>query len=202
MQKLHEPRWLTALATVTLLVGAAGGWALFTFAPYYLIGSISKFVAVLIGTAWVTLIAFATKIADITESPALTPAEHRTLEVRCRQAVRRVWLMSSINFLAVIIVLIPSAMVDGKAIVVEWMTISAGIAFAFSIYSVAAHAWWQEELRTFRSSLRLRERELAEQAAKRALFSPTGTELAPSVEAEIAEHNHSFDWPNDHKIKH
>lgn len=88
------------------------------------------------------------------------------------------------------------------ALVVEWMTISAGIAFAFSIYSVAAHAWWQEELRTFRSSLRLRERELAEQAVKRALFPPTGTELTPSVEAEIAEHNHSFDWPNDHKIKH
>lgn len=202
MQKLHEPRWLTVLAIVALFIGAAGGWTLFSFAPYYLIGSISKFVAVLIGTAWVTLIAFATKIADITESPALTPAEHRTLEIRSRQAVRRIWLMSSINFLAVIIVLIPSAMVDSKTTVVEWMTISAGIAFAFSIYSVSAHAWWQEELRTFRSSLRLRERELAEKAAKLALFSSTGTELPPTVEDEITEHNRSFDWPNDHKIQH
>ncbi|TLS17954.1 MAG: hypothetical protein FDZ72_11630 [Betaproteobacteria bacterium] len=197
MQKRHESRWLSILAVVALLIGATGGWALFSFAPYHLIGSISKFVAVLIGTAWVTLIAFATKIADITESPALTPAEHRTLEIKCRQAVRRIWWMSSINFLAVIIVLIPSAMVDAKAVVIEWMTISAGIAFAFSIYSVAAHAWWQEELRAFRSSLRLRERELAENAAKLTLFSPTGTELTQTVEAEIAKHNRSMDWPND-----
>ena len=202
MQKYHEPRWLTALAVLALLTGGVGGWALFAFAPYHLIGSISKFVAVLIGTAWVTLIAFATKIADITESPALTSAEHRTLEDRCRKAVRRVWLISLVNFLAVIVVLIPSAMVDGKAIVVEWMTISAGMASGFSIYSVAAHAWWQEELRTFRSALRLRERESAEQAAKLALFSHSITEFPPTVEAEIAEYNHSFGWPNDQKIPH
>lgn len=202
MQKHHEPRWLTHLALAALLIGAVGGWMLFAFAPYYLIGSISKFVAVLIGTAWVTVIAFATKIAEITEAPALTSAEHRTLEDRCRQAVRRVWLMSSINFLAVIIVLIPSAMVDGKAMVMEWMTISAGAASAFSIYSVAAHAWWQEELRAFRSTLRLRERESAEQAAKLALFSVPVAESALNTEAEIAGLNRSFDWPSDKKIPH
>jgi len=180
---------------LSILGGAAFGWLLFRFGNYYLLGAVSKTLAVLIASAWVGLIAFATKISDVTESPSLTPDEHKRLESKCKTAVRRIWFLAACNALAVLIALIPSALVDGKSPVYEWLVVLAGIAAGFSVYSIALNARWQEELRAFRSDLRLREREKARLAEKRALFVRNGRDTEKLPTDAIEENNRSFDWP-------
>lgn len=178
------------------------GWLLFRFGSYHYIGAVTKALAVVVGTAWVGLMAFATKISDITESPALTPEEHRRLEHRSRLAVRRIWALSGANALAVLFLLGPSAAVDSKSTVYEWMIIVSGMAVAFAAYSIALQAWWQEELRSFRSDLRLREREERRQAEIRAQFEKASQTDTRVVDEEISRHNRSFDWPEEPPPKH
>ncbi len=78
-----------------MLIGAMVGAGLFPFATYHLVGATAKTLAVFLGTAWVTVMAFATKVADVTEAPALSASEHRELEARTQQAVKRVWLFAA-----------------------------------------------------------------------------------------------------------
>lgn len=193
-QKSSSPivRYFPLLAIVS---GAVFGWLLFRFGSYSLLGSVSKTLAVLIGSAWVGLIAFATKISDITESPSLTPDEHKRLEAKCKTAVRRIWALAACNAVAVWVALVPSALVDGHSPVYEWLVVLAGVAAGFSVYSIVLNARWQEELRAFRSDLRLRERERARQAEKKALFIPGNKASNPSPTDSIAENNRVFDWP-------
>ena len=141
-----------------ILIGAAGGAVLFPFATYHLVGAAAKTLAVFLGTVWVTVMAFTVKVADVTEAPALSASEHRELEAKTREAVKRVWFFAAGNVWAALCILLPSVMVDGKAAVYQWMAAVAGGAGGFAVFSVIAHAAWQEELRRFRSELRERER--------------------------------------------
>lgn len=202
MNQQQKPLWLKYLPVTALAIGAVSGWVLFHFGTYHLLGAVAKALAVLIGSAWVTLMAFATKVSDITESPALTPDEHRRLEAKCRKSVRRIWELSVANAIAVLFVLIPSAMVDGKTAVYEWMIIVACMAAGFAVYSIAIHAWWQEELRSFRSELRLREREKIRMAEQKSLFAGSTEGGEVELNDEIAKLNRSFDWPSENQIPH
>lgn len=197
-----NPVWHKYLLVTAMVCGGMAGWLLFVFGSgsYLILGAVSKLVAILTGSAWVTLMAFATKVADITESPALTPDEHRRLEWKCKKAVRRAWLFSGGNVLSVILVLVPSILVDGKAPVPHWIVVAAGAASGFTVYSIVIHAWWQEELRSFRSKLRLREREKARLAEQKALFANGGN--LDAVKDEIDARNRSFNWPTENQTPH
>ncbi|HLO63283.1 MAG TPA: hypothetical protein VK165_10015 [Azonexus sp.] len=195
MKKNPGNAWIKAFPALALLVGGGFGYAITLFGTYALFGSISKLLALLIGSAWVTLLAFATKIGDITESPTLSPSEHQRLEAKCKKAVRRVWLWSVLNFCFVIIELVPAALVDAKTPVYHALMIIAGMAAGLSVYSVVLHAYWQEELREFRSNLRLRERERTQNKEIAALFKADNSGPKESVDSEILELNLSKEWP-------
>lgn len=197
METNPKPVLLGRLLVASIATGAALGWVLFLFGTLPLIGTTTKALAVLIGSAWVGLITFATKISDITESPSLTPEEHNRLEYKCQNAVRRIWVLSTINAISVLIVLMPSALVDSKIAVYEWMLVVAGAAAGFSVYSIAFTAFLQEELRTFRSNLRLRERENARLAEQKKLMAEPVSANHGTVVSDVAKYNQSFDWPTD-----
>lgn len=183
-----------AWVRVTLIaLGGLGGAVSFLFLQPAMIGAAAKTAAVFLGTVWVTVMAFALKIADITEAPSLSPGEHENLEIRAREAVRRVWVFAGANAVAAVFVLFPSVVVDAKEPLSAWMTIVAGAAVGFSVYSILAHAWWQEELRRFRSKLRERERTIqhAEKLAKLADTPP----ISDTDRAEIVKRNSKIDWP-------
>lgn len=177
-----------------MLIGAAVGAGLFPFATYHLVGAAAKTLAVFLGTVWVTVMAFAVKLADVTEAPALSVSEHRELEAKTRHAVKRVWLFAAGNAVAALCVLLPSVMVDGKEAVYQWMAALAGGAGGFSAFSVIAHAAWQEEMRQFRSELRERERrEKALQAISDKLSKSNA--LSEAERATIRAANISVAWP-------
>ena len=176
-----------------MLLGALAGWAIFLWSPYHLIGAVSKTSAVFIGTVWVTVMAFALKVADVTEAPNLSPAEHRDLEAKARKAVKTVWLYAAGNVLAAILVLVPSVLVEGKMPVYAFAVAMAGAAVGFSTHSVLAHAYWQEELRRFRSSLRERERVAKAEEALAASVKHSG--IGEDVQCQIASKNRSIGWP-------
>jgi drug/metabolite transporter (DMT)-like permease len=177
-----------------IALGGVGGGAAFLFLPEAMIAAAAKTAAVFLGTVWVTIMAFALKMADVTEAPGLSQSEHEHLEFKVRGAVRRVWIYAGANALAALFILLPSIIIDAKGVLSAWMPILAGAGVGFSIYSIIAHAWWQEELRRFRSTLR--ERERAEQAAERlASKLASGVPLTPEEKAEIAKHNSRIDWP-------
>jgi len=176
-----------------MLLGALAGWAVFLWSPYHLIGAVSKTSAVFIGTVWVTVMAFALKIADVTEAPNLSPAEHRDLEAKARRAVKTVWLYAAGNVLAAILVLVPSVLVEGKMPVYAFTAALSGAAVGFSTYSVLAHAYWQEELRRFRSSLRERERVAKAEEALAASVKPSA--IGDDIQRQIASKNRAIEWP-------
>ncbi len=186
---------------ILMLIGAMVGAGLFPFATYHLVGATAKTLAVFLGTAWVTVMAFATKVADVTEAPALSASEHRELEARTQQAVKRVWLFAAGNVFAALCVLLPSVMVDGKAAVYQWMAALAGCGAGFSVFSIIAQAAWQEELRQFRSELRERERrEKALQAINDKLTKGGG--LTDEERAVIKAGNISVPWPQSSQGSH
>lgn len=176
-----------------MLLGALAGWALFLWAPYHLIGAVSKTSAVFIGTVWVTVMAFALKVADVTEAPDLSPAEHRDLEAKARKAVKTVWLYAAGNVLAAILTLVPSVLVEAKMPIYALAVAMAGAAVGFSTHSVLAHAYWQEELRRFRSSLRVRER--IAKADEALIASVKSTGIGDDVQRQIVSKNRSIEWP-------
>lgn len=176
-----------------IAVGALAGGCLYLWAPYHLIAAASKTTAVFIGTVWVTVMAFALKVADVTEAPSLSPAEHRQLEAKARAAVKTVWLYAAGNVLAAVLVLIPSVSADGRMPIYAASVVIAGMAAGFSAYSVIAHAIWQEELRRFRSSLR--ERERTEKAHEVLLASIKSNGVSEDVQRQIAAQNRVIDWP-------
>lgn len=179
-----------------IAVGGLCGGLAFLFAPAVLVGATAKTAAIFLGTVWVTIMAFALKVADITEAPGLSPAEHENLEQRVRQAVRRVWVYAAANAGAAVFILLPSIMVDAKEPLRPWMPILAGAGVGFSVYSILVHAWWQEELRRFRSTLRERERANQYTASLAAKFADNpGAPLTEAEKAEIAKHNTKIDWP-------
>lgn len=175
-----------------IALGGLGGTIAFLFAPPALISAGSKTAAVLLGTIWVTMMAFALKVADVTEAPGLSPAEHEDLEGKVRSAVQRVWMYAGANAIAALFVLLPSIVIDAKEPLSPWLSILAGAGIGFSIYSIIAHAWWQEELRRFRSKLRERERKIqhAEKLAKLSDTSPISSEVI----TEIERHNSKGEW--------
>ncbi|MDO8933601.1 MAG: hypothetical protein Q7U97_14500 [Rhodocyclaceae bacterium] len=177
------------------LGGLCGGLA-YLFLPQGLISAAAKTAAVFLGTVWVTIMAFALKVADVTEAPGLSPAEHEHLELTVRGAVRRVWIYAGANAVAALFILLPSIVIDAKEPLLAWMPILAGSGIGFAVYSILVHAWWQEELRRFRSTLRERERasQAAEKLAAR-LASKKGSPLTDEEQAEIAKHNGKIDWP-------
>lgn len=186
-------RWVRV---ALIAVGGLCGGLVFLFTPAAVVGAAAKTAAVFLGTVWVTIMAFALKVADITEAPGLSPSEHENLEQRVRQAVRRVWVYAAANAGAAIFILLPSIVVDAKEPLQPWMPILAGAGAGFSIYSILVQAWWQEELRRFRSSLRERERADQYAAALAAkLADNPGTTLTEAERAEIAKHNTKIDWP-------
>lgn len=193
----QDPRnvWIKAFPVLALLVGGGFGYAITLFGTYALFGSISKLLAVLIGSAWITLLAFATKISDITESPALTPSEHQRLEAKCKQAVRRIWRWSILNFCFVIAQLVPAALVDAKAAVYHATMVVAGMAAGLSVYSIVLHAYWQEELREFRSKLRLRERERSQNKEIASLFQSQKSAPDDTATSEMMSLNRVREWP-------
>lgn len=196
METPSKALWLRLLPALVVVGGASSGWALFEFAPVALIGAVLKTLAVLVGSAWVSLMAFATKIADATESPSLTPDEHRRLEYKCARSVRRIWKLAALNFVAVIFVLTPSVAVDAKVPVIEYSVVLSGVAAAFAVYSIVLTARWQEELRALRSDLQLRERErqLSEER-KKSLAAGAGSD-EEHLRAEVAKHNRILEWPS------
>ncbi|WP_306602525.1 hypothetical protein [Azonexus sp.] len=189
--------WIKALPVLALLVGGGFGYALTLFGTYPLFGSVSKLLAVLIGSAWVTLLTFATKIGDITEAPSLSLAEHQRLESKCKRSVRRIWLWSMLNFCFVIVVLIPAALVDAKVPVYHAIMVFAGMASGLSVYSIVLHAYWQEELREFRSTLRLREREKSQNKQMTELFQEAKSSPEDNAVSEIGKLNRVKDWPKN-----
>lgn len=190
------------LPVTAIVAGGVFGYVLTVFGNYSLFGSTSKLLAVLIGSAWVTLLTFATKISDITESPTLSPGEHEKLEAKCKLAVKRIWTWSVANFCCVIVVLIPSAIVDARTPLYHDFIVVAGMAAGLSVYSIVLHAKWQEELREFRSTLRLRERERTRQKEAKALFASGKREETDAVSEEISKLNKVYDWPSDQATPH
>lgn len=196
---MNSPAFMSSLklAVALMLIGTAVGAGLFPFATYHLIGAASKTCAVFMGTVWVTVMAFAVKVADVTEAPALSPSEHRELEVKTRLAVKRIWLFAAGNLVAAMFILLPSVMVDGKTVVYQWMVALAGGAAGFSAFSVLAQAAWQEELRQFRSELRERERkEKALQAISDKLSKSSA--ISEDDRAAIKAANTKAAWPKHH----
>ncbi|MDG3066069.1 hypothetical protein ACFQ4M_16950 [Thauera mechernichensis] len=192
MKTMLNPARRVAQAGLMLL-GALAGWALFLWAPYHLIGAISKTSAVFIGTVWVTVMAFALKVTDVTEAPNLSPTEHRDLEAKARKAVKTVWLYAAGNVLAAILTLVPSVLVEAKMPIYALTVAMAGAAVGFSTHSVLAHAYWQEELRRFRSSLR--ERERIAKAEEALMESVRSTGIGDDVQRQIVSKNRSIEWP-------
>lgn len=192
MKTMLNPAGRVAQAGLMLL-GALAGWALFLWAPYHLIGAVSKTSAVFIGTVWVTVMAFALKVADVTEAPNLSPAEHRDLEAKARKAVKTVWVYAAGNVLAAILTLVPSVLVEAKMPIYALTVAMAGAAVGFSTHSVLAHAYWQEELRRFRSSLR--ERERIAKAEEALIESVRSTGIGDDVQRQIVSKNRSIEWP-------
>ena len=193
--------WLThpvaRIALITLF-GCGSVVAHEYFSPS-LIAAISKTAAVFIGTVWVTVMAFALKVSDITEAPTLSPGEHEALELKARGAVKRVWLYAGLNAIAAIFVLLPSILVEAKEQLNPWVVVIAASAIGFSVHSIIVHAWWQEELRRFRSSLR--ERERTEQYYARLAEATKSDEplLTPEDQASLAALNTKIDWPGTTK---
>jgi hypothetical protein len=175
-----------------IALGGLSGAMAFLFAPLALISAGLKTAAVLLGTIWVTMMAFALKVADVTEAPGLSPSEHEDLEEKVRCAVQRVWVYAGANAIAALFVLLPSVVIDAKEPLSPWLPILAGAGVGFSVYSIIAHAWWQEELRRFRSKLREKERKIqhAEKMAKLSETSP----LSSEVVADINRHNSKGEW--------
>lgn len=185
--------WVRILLTA---VGGLVGCAAYLFVSPALIAAVSKTSAVFIGTAWVTVMAFALKVADITEAPALTPEEHAALEAKARGAVRRIWGYAGIIAALTAVVLAPSVMVDAKIELEPVWVVAAGGAIGYVVHVIVLHAAWQEELRQFRSDLRVREREekRAEEMRKR-YGDPADVPLSDELRSEIAAHNKTIDWP-------
>lgn len=175
--------------------GLCGGLA-FLFLSPALISAAAKTAAIFLGTVWVTIMAFALKVADITEVPGLSPSEHEHLELKVRSAVQRVWMYAAANATAALFILLPSIIVDAKDILRPWMPILAGAGIGFSVYSILVQAWWQEELRRFRSTLRERERaeQFVEKLSAKLADNPS-TPLTEAEKSEIAKHNTKIDWP-------
>lgn len=186
-------RWVRIALIAT--GGLCGGLA-FLFAPPAVLSAAAKTAAIFLGTVWVTIMAFALKVADITEAPGLSPREHEHLELKVRAAVWRVWMYAAANAVAALLILLPSIIIDAKEVVQPWIPILAGAGLGFSVYSILVQAWWQEELRRFRSSLRERERaeQYTEKLAARLKDNP-GTPLTEAEKAEIAKNNSKIDWP-------
>lgn len=168
------------------------------FAPPALIAVMSKTAAIFLGTVWITVMAFALKVADVTESPALTADEHASMEDLARSAVRRIWIYAGVNAVMTVVALLPSVMVDAKLELSALTTICAGGAVGFVVHSIVMHAWWQEEIRRFRSSLRAREREEKRvDALRKKMEESSGLPLTDKVRAEIESHNKAIDWPTN-----
>lgn len=174
--------------------GAAVGATLFSYAPYLLVGATAKTLAVFLGAVWITVMAFAVKIADVTEAPSLSASEHRELEAKTRQAVKRVWLYAIGNVIAALCILLPSVMVDGKTTVYQWMAALAGCGVGFAVFSVIAQAVWQEELRQFRSELRERERKEKALQVINDKLGKSGS-MTDAERAAIRAANISVAWP-------
>lgn len=179
-----------------IALGAVGGAVAFLSVAPSVIGGGSKVAAVFLGTVWVTIMAFALKVADVTEAPGISPEQHERLEIMVRCAVKRVWLYAGANAVAALFILIPSIIVDAKEPLKGWMCVAGGASIGFCVYSIIAQAWWQEELRRFRSRLREDER-VAEIAEKLTAKLPPNL-AEPLTEEEkdrIAKLHLKMDWP-------
>jgi cytochrome bd-type quinol oxidase subunit 2 len=180
-----------------VVIGGVFGEAAFRFAPPSLLGAAFKTFAVLVGTVWVTVMAFSLKVADLTDLPGLTVDEHRRLDERAREAIRRVWLYAGLNVLAAIFTLAPTVFAESRHVSYEWMAICAGMAVGFAAYSTIRCALWQDEFRELRSSLRLRERERAHQELLlKSIAHPTSADDANATAEAIARLNRRGTWPS------
>jgi hypothetical protein len=184
------------IALVVIVAFAIIWWQGVFRLPYSVIGAFSKTSSLLLGAIWVTVMAFAVKIADITESPALTPEEHRKLEEKSQWAVIRVWLVAGGNVIAATALLTPSVLVDGKTPVYEWMMAIAGAGMGFMVFTIGLTSWWQEELRRFRSGLRLREREQKKLEDLKVEIESGKEVLSDDVKAAMSALNKVGTWAN------
>lgn len=187
----------TWLRLVLITIGAVGGAVAFIVIPPSIIGGASKVAAVFLGAVWLTIMGFAFKVADVTEAPGLSPEQHEKLEATVRGAVWRVWLYAGANAVAAVFILIPSIIVDAKATLSGWMVVTAGAAIGFSTHAIIVHAWWQEELRRFRSQLRGVERE--EKLREKLVEKLSVGQHDPLTEEErqtISKLHTKIDWPS------
>lgn len=187
----------TWVRLVLIAIGAVGGAVAFVVVPPPIIGGASKVAAVFLGAVWLTVMGFAFKVADVTEAPGLSPRQHERLEALIRGAVWRVWRYAGANAVAAVFILIPSIIVDAKATLSAWMVVAAGAAVGFSVHAIIVHAWWQEELRRFRSQLRGAEREehLREKLAEKLSVGQHGP-LTEEERQAIAKLHSKIDWPS------
>lgn len=186
----------SAFCALLIAAGVLVGELAFAYAPYKLVGSGAKVLVAFIGTVWLTVMAFTLKIADVTEAPSLTAAEHHRIENFARRAVRRVWWFAAGNAVAALLVLIPPALVDARQAVWQWQLILAGGAMGFSTFSIIMQASWQEEIRRFRSELRERERHEKELAE---LLKGMDGAVNNAVLDEIRSLNTKAEWPSEVK---
>lgn len=187
--------WVRILLVVS---GLVAGVAAYFFVPPSLIAAVSKTSAVFLGAVWVTVMGFALKVSDITEAPTLTPDEHASLEAKAQSAVKRIWVYAGAIALSTAVVLAPSVLIDAGLTLTPFVVMMAGGAIGFVVHAIVVHAWWQEELRRFRSGLKAREREekRAEELRKKYGEAPE-LPLTDEVKAEIARHTKAIDWPTN-----
>lgn len=196
---MNRPWILQPWIRITLAAcGAMAGCVGFYFVSPALIAAFSKTSAVFIGTAWITVMAFALKIADVTEAPALSPEEHAELEAMARNGVKSIWRYAGCVAIATAVVLTPSLIVEARVELDPLWVMAAGAALAWVVHVVILNAAWQEEMRQFRSDLRAREREQkrAEEMRKRYLEN-SSAQLPDELRAEITTHNKVLEWPTN-----
>lgn len=197
-------RKLAAIALCLVALGVFGGWLLLSFGSVKLAGVISKTVSIFVGSLWVTVMAFALRIGDVTDLPGLTPEQHVQLEMKARALIRMVWKRAGLNVVCAVLVLLPSVVADSQSGLVAatasqpgsippWMLYLAGAATGWAVFSVVSLTFWQEEFRRFKSEMKLKERkEAARKAGLSALSKPA--EKPPFATAAPASYRKAPPW--------
>lgn len=183
--KLIVPFFVKVLLCI-LLCGLAGLCAALLLEPQQL-SNLLKWVLGIFAFLWSVLLGFMAKVSDITDVPGITYQQHQELDRAVQQKLGRLWALARANILAATFLLIPTMLLEKGISVAPWVAAVIGGVVGGAVSCILLYEIWLEELRSFRSALKQKEREekaretvlkKLEQAEERPLVPPKGQDLS------------------------
>jgi hypothetical protein len=169
-----------------LMCALAGLCAALLLEPQQL-SSLLKWVLGIFAFLWSVLLGFMAKVSDITDVPGITYQQHQELDRVVQQKLSRLWALARTNILAATSLLIPTMLLEKGIAIAPWIAVVIGGLVGVAVSCILLYEIWLEDLRSFRSGLKQKEREekakdallkKLEQAEERPLAPPKGQDLS------------------------